>query len=641
MTRNEMIERIGRSFLTANIENDEYSYVQEAGSKSSLEKAVGHTISHFKLDIRFQKEDTVVLVETKQNYVKSNEAQLSAYLEEEIALHKGMKIICILANTNDSSIKVWKNKVDDSSLLINETVLDTMEHYAGLFNASKQNDRERVMKNTFDLNELLHKMDIDEKLRSQFVGTSLLYIKDIIRRSGLSKIDETLISKLKELWLMMSPEEIRTAIKKTLTDLLDGSENKSKKIELLQQKILNNQKVKRLTLSNWITILETIIKDIYKYIDADTSEGQDILNLFFIAFNKYTGKQDRNQAFTPDHITEFMCQLTEVDRTKVVLDATCGSGSFLVQAMVKELADCQRGKTEKEAKELKEIVKKQHIFGIEIEDNAYGLATTNMLIHGDGNSNIKYDSCFKCKSFIKSANPDIILMNPPYNAKPIGIPEIYKTNWGKAKNGKEDPTKGLVFIHFLSDVIYEMNKERERVGKQKKQVKLAVLLPVSAAIGSSKIIENEKIAMLEENTLEAVFTLPNEVFYPGASVSACCMLFTLGKPHKSTDGFVNETFFGYCKEDGFKKKKNLGRVEQFDEQGNSKWKVIENNWLSLFKRKQSKDGLSATAVVDGKSEWLCEAYMKTDYSKLTEQDFQQTINNYLAYLVKEGIVYDS
>lgn len=641
MTRNEMIERIGRSFLTTNIENDEYSYVQEAGSKSLLERAVGHTISHFKLDIRFQKEDIVVLVETKQNYVKSDEAQLSAYLEEEIALHNTTKIICILANTNNNLIKVWKNKVDDSSLLINETVLDTIEHYVGLFNASKQNDRERVMKNTYDLNELLHKMDIDEKLRSQFVGTSLLYIKDIIRRSGASKIDDELIVKLKELWLMMSPEEIRIAIKKTLTDLLDGSENKSKKIELLQQKILNNQKVKRLTLANWITILETIITDIYKYIDADTSEGQDILNLFFIAFNKYTGKQDRNQAFTPDHITEFMCQLTEVDRTKVVLDATCGSGSFLVQAMVKELADCQRGKTEEEAKQLKEIVKKQHIFGIEIEDNAYGLATTNMLIHGDGNSNIKYDSCFKCRSFIKSANPDIILMNPPYNAKPIGIPETYKTNWGKAKNGKEDPTKGLVFIHFLSDVICEMNKEREKLGQPKKQVKLAVLLPVSAAIGSSKIIENEKISMLEENTLEAVFTLPNEVFYPGASVSACCMLFTLGKPHKSTDGFVNETFFGYCKEDGFKKKKNLGRVEQFDEQGNSKWKVIENNWLSLFKRKQSKDGLSATALIDGKSEWLCEAYMKTDYSKLNESDFQKTVNNYIAYLVKEGKIYES
>ena len=46
----------------------------------------------------------------------------------------------------------------------NETVLDKMEHYVSLFNASKQNDREKVLKNTYDLNELLHKMDIDERL---------------------------------------------------------------------------------------------------------------------------------------------------------------------------------------------------------------------------------------------------------------------------------------------------------------------------------------------------------------------------------------------------------------------------------------------------------------------------------------------
>lgn len=100
-----------------------------------------------------------------------------------------------------------------------------------------------------------------------------------------------------------------------------------------------------------------------------------------------------------------------------------------------------------------------------------------------------------------------------------------------------------------------MNKERESKNEQRKTVKLAVLLPVSAAIGTSTIIENEKIEMLKNNTLEAVFTLPNEIFYPGASASACCMLFTLGKPHKKADGTVNETFFGYCKEDGFKKKK--------------------------------------------------------------------------------------
>ncbi len=638
VNRHEMIDRIGKEYLTANIEAGEYSYVQEAGSKEKLEKAVGHAVKHFKLDIRFENNSVAVLIETKQSFTKADEKQLAEYVEEERALHKGIKIIAILANTNNDKIKVWRYFVDDSHLLKEETVLDTMEHYVKLFDTARQNDKERVMKNTYDLNELLHKKDIDEKLRSQFVGTTLLYIKDMVKKTGATRIDDALKDKLDDVWKMMSAEEIRAGIKNTLDNLLDNSENKTKKIELLQKNVLNDQKVKKLKIKDWIEILDTILMDIYRYIDADSSEGQDILNLFFIAFNKYTGKADKNQAFTPDHITEFMCRITDVDRTKVVLDGTCGSGSFLVQAMVKEIADCRRDKTEKEAEELIRQVKEKHIFGIEVEEKAYGLSTTNMLIHGDGNSNIKFGSIFDSKKFIMEADPDIILMNPPYNAKPIGIPAAYKTTWtAKAKDGKEDPTKGFVFVHFISDVIKELNDLKEKAGKPTKQVKLAVLLPVAAAIGTSDIIEKEKIAMLENNTLEAVFTLPNEIFYPGASACACCMLFTLGKPHSEE----KETFFGYCKDDGFKKKKNLGRVEQFNVDSESLWKKIEKEWLYLFRNHKAEPGKSATVVVNGESEWLCEAYMKTDYNTLKEEDFQRTLNDYLAYLVKEGNIYES
>ena len=641
MLRHDMVETVGKEFLTSNIEAGEYSYVQAAGGKAQLEEKIGHSISHFKLDIRFEFEDVVVLIETKQNFVESDEEQLREYLEEERAIHPGRKAICILANTNNDKIKVWKSFVDDEHLLKDETMLDSMEHYVKLFKINKSNDRETVLKNTYSLNELLHKKDIDENLRSQFVGTSLLYIKDLVKKKGVVSITKEFVDSLKEMWSLMTPKGIRGAIEGVLSDLLDGSDNKTKKIELLQKNVLGNQKIRALKTTDWMDILETIILNIYRYIDTDSSEGQDILNMFFIAFNKYTGKADKNQAFTPDHITEFMCRVTGVDRTKCVLDATCGSGSFLVQAMVKELADCRRGKREKEAEDLMKKVKEEHIYGIEVEEKAYGLATTNMLIHGDGNSNIKFGSCFDCKDFIKQADPDIILMNPPYNAKPIGIPATYKANWGKAKDGKEDPTKGLVFIHYLSDIIQEMNEEREKNGLPRKTVKMAVLLPVSAAIGTKNVIQEEKIAMLEQNTLEAVFTLPNEIFYPGASVSACCMVFTLGEPHVKADGTVKETFFGYYKEDGFKKKKALGRVEQFDENGDSKWKAIEEEWLRLFRNHKSVDGLSATAEVSGEDEWLCEAYMKTDYSKLTEGDFQQTLYNYLAYLMKEGKIYES
>ena len=85
----------------------------------------------------------------------------------------------------------------------------------------------------------------------------------------------------------------------------------------------------------------------------DSSEGQDILNLFFITFNKYIGKADRNQAFTPDHITDFMCRLTGVNKNSRVIDITCGSGSFLVQAMMKAFADCRRNANEEEIRNKK------------------------------------------------------------------------------------------------------------------------------------------------------------------------------------------------------------------------------------------------------------------------------------------------
>lgn len=646
MNRHDMIERIGSSYLTSNIEAGEYSYVVEAGSKAKLEQCLGRTVRHFKLDIRFEDDNFVILVETKQNFVDADIEQLKEYLDEERVLHSDKKIICILANTKNNKIKVWKSFIDDSHFLPDETVLDSMEHYKSLFYLNKQNDREMVLKNTYALNELLHKKDIDEDLRSQFVGTALLHIKDLLKRLGATRIDEELKKKVNEFFELKSEKEIIAGIENTLTELLDGSDNKSKKVELLQNIVLKNQKVKALKKKDWIEIIDSILMDIYKYIDTNSSEGQDILNLFFIAFNKYTGKKDKNQAFTPDHITEFMCRLTEVDCTKIVLDGTCGSASFLVQAMVKELTDCKNGRTEAQAKALQKKVKESNIYGIEVEEKAFGLSVTNMLIHGDGNSNIKLGSCFDYKQFIKEADPNVILMNPPYNAKPRSIPNSYKENWGSAKDGKEDPTKGLVFVHYFSDVIKELNAERVSKGEQPKLVKLAVLLPLACAIGTGSLITKEKEVLLEDNTLEAVFSLPGEIFYPGSSVCACCMLFTLGQPHVKADGTTRSTFFGYCKDDGFVKKKNLGRVEQFikDDKGNftiSKWKEIEAEWLDLFERKAVVDGKSAVERVNADDEWLCEAYMKTDYTKLTADDFQRTLNNYLSYLVKEGNVYEN
>ena len=133
MDRVQMVNTIGETYHTTNIEGGEYSYVQAAGSKNQLEAKVGHPISHFKLDIRFECEDVVVLIETKQNFVATDENQLREYLIEEKAIHPTKKVICILANTRNDKIKVWKSFVDDDHILTDETRLDKMSHYVNLF----------------------------------------------------------------------------------------------------------------------------------------------------------------------------------------------------------------------------------------------------------------------------------------------------------------------------------------------------------------------------------------------------------------------------------------------------------------------------------------------------------------------------
>ncbi len=605
MIRADIISTVGREYLTSNIENDEFSYPKAFNAVSLTFNPIKNRFGRAfeKLDIRFVKDNITVLIETKQNFTESDETQLSAYVEYEKAL-TGNKTIAILANTTNDNIKVWRGVVSDSDLMQKETALRTMDEYVDFY-TSKINDKEKVMQNTYKLNELLHRHSIPEKLRSQFVGTCLLALKN-----GLDYSTPTLTA-----------AQIRTRIREVLENLLNDDLNKAEKLALLNRNVLDNQYVRQLKIDAIREILKFIKDNILPFINDKSTSGQDLLNLFFVTFNKYVGKSDKNQAFTPDHITDFMAKITGVNKHSVILDPCCGSGSFLVRAMTQALDDCATAAEQ-------ENIKKHQIFGIEFDENIYGLATTNMLIHSDGNSNIRQGSCFALSNWIKEAKPNVILMNPPYNGQRIHLPKNYVDTWAKDK--KEDPSKGLYFVKYIADTLNSINHH----------AKLAVLLPVACAIGTSGEIARLKEEILKENTLDAVFTLPNEIFYPGASASACCMVFKIGTKHSDVSN--PDTYFGYYKEDGFKKKKNLGRVEQIDvNTGKSKWVEIEKEWIELYRNRKAVDGLSATHKVNGDDEWLCEAYMKTDYTKLTAQDFQQTINDYLAYLIKEGRIYES
>ncbi|RLA06711.1 MAG: SAM-dependent DNA methyltransferase [Gammaproteobacteria bacterium] len=599
MNRFDIIETIGREYFVSNLESDEFSYDKAL-------KKIGKTIDssliassdgkkHKFLDIRFVKGNVSILVETKNNFDKwkteSTYQQLQAYVNYESVL-TGNKIIAILANTEDDRIKVWWGSdltIDESHQIKNQYSIKTFDEYAEVF-TSVQNDKEQVLKNTYALNKTLHKYGIGEKIRSQFVGTCLLVLKNNL------------------IFEKLSAKQILGGIEETIGKLLkSNNSNKTQKLYILKINVLESQDIRDLKKEELQEILRDIENKILPYINEKSTMGQDILNLFFTTFNKYVGKEDKNQAFTPDHIVHFMCQVVGINRNSKVIDPCCGSGAFLVRAMTEAMDDCANNKERQE-------VKTKNIFGIEYEETAFGLATANMLIHGDGNSNVMQGSCFDMKANIAENNINVILMNPPYNAQRKHCDPNYVKNW--TKNTSQDPSKGLHFVHYVASIV--------RTGK------LAVLLPPKCAIGGSKIkIFKEK--MLAEHTLDAVFSLPIDIFHPGSNSLACCMIFNLGTRHEKAN---QDTFFGYFRDDGFIKKKNLGRVEK-TKQGSTEgvWADIESNWLSLYRKRKSVAGLSVAQKVTSCDEWLAEAYMETDYSKLIDDDFIKVVRDFVAFKI--------
>lgn len=619
--RIDIISRIGDKYHVGNTENGEYSYVKALNSvgKDIKDYQKGTTgTKHQYLDIRFENERLAILVECKNRFNKWDKSKIQKQLQDYVRYEKAFsnkKIVAILAETDGDEIWVWYGQsviIDDEHKVIEESNLRPFEEYEDLC-FGKVNDKIKVVDSIKTLNEKLHADGINEKLRSQFVGTCLLALKNGLAYEDVKEQPDPKTGKK-----LTQEQVVLKSVKSILEGLLakGGSLNKLGKLSILNNKVLEDQDVTSLTYKELKDILQFIDSNVVPYINDKNTAGQDLLNLFFTTFNKYVGKSDKNQAFTPDHICDFMSKAVGVNKNSHVLDPCCGSGAFLVRAMTDAMDDC-------ETEEERDAVKANQIFGIEYEEGAFGLASTNMLIHGDGNSNVVQDSMFQRAKWIKDSNINVVLMNPPYNATKKCCDPNYTKDWDSKK--KEDPSKGLHFVEWIARAVPST-------------CKIAVLLPMQAAIGNTGDVKAFKKKMLDKYTLEAVFSLPNEMFYPGAAAVACCMIFDLSQKHSKAN---KDTFFGYYKDDKFIKRKGLGRIERTDADGNSLWIKTKELWLDLYKNKREVPGLSVMHKVSYKDEWLAEAYMETDYSTLTADDFQKTINDYLSYLVKEGIVYES
>jgi type I restriction enzyme M protein len=327
----------------------------------------------------------------------------------------------------------------------------------------------------------------------------------------------------------------------------------------------------------------------------DTYNDIDVIGQFYGEFLRYTGgdKKGLGIVLTPRHLTELFVKMARIGLKDTVVDTCCGTGGFLIAALA-ELDAKAEGDPE-----IREDIRRHRLVGIEQQPHMFALAASNMILRGDGKANLFQGSCFDPEIVAQLETPDksrfqrptIGLINPPFSQRGEGLHE-------------------LDFVANLLEVL--------RPGGR-----AVVVLPMSCAIEAHP----QREAILKKHTLVASVSLPNDIFHP-IGVIACALVFEAHQPHEDSP---SPTWFGAWKNDGFVKRKKRGRIDV-----HGTWPGIRDAWLKSFHARASIPGQSVIRHVGAADEWVAEAYLETDYTALTAEDFSRVVREYAIFEAVTG-----
>lgn len=500
------------------------------------------------------KKQVAIILETKNSKedVSKQKWKDEILKNIKIVLKKYKKVVGILYNGYD--VAVFKNLEEES--VING--LQNKEYYLSLFDVNTI-DKQKIYNLTKKINDCLH---------FEF-GIKNLYHRMIFTACALvaERYDANL-SKIKD----MGYSTFHTAIHSTLAKSLENARKQNQKLDLLLEvysEIKMNSCENQEAINNFIDW----VVEISESINSDYWNGEDVMAIFFNEFNRYKGKSESGQVFTPDYITSFMYRLINVNKQDYVLDAACGSGAFLVKSMCNMIREAGGVKTAKAAE-----IKNSRLFGIEFDRQIYALACANMLIHKDGKTNLEQmDSRTQTAcAWIQSKPITKVLMNPPFENKYGCIPIV--------KNVLDSVRMNTLCAFILPD------KKLEKVGK--------------------KIV----LDILKKHTLKKIIKLPEKTFLEGITTSI--FIFEAGVPQND-----QEIFACYIEEDGLETVKNQGRQDI-----KNRWETIENNWINII----SKQTGSETIQWIKPSEHLSYQMPKEEF-EIYEEDFSKSIIKYFMF----------
>jgi len=321
---------------------------------------------------------------------------------------------------------------------------------------------------------------------------------------------------------------------------------------------------------------------------AKGSSPEDVLGRFYGEFMSYSGGdgQSLGVVLTPKHITELFCDLVDIKPDDILFDPCCGTGGFLIAGMHRML-ELAKDKIQKNS------IRKNQIYGIELREDMFSIATTNMILRGDGKSNIEQNDFLKTSTAeLRQKGFTVGFMNPPYS------------------QAKTRATQHLAEISFIEHLLDCMSANS----------RVAVIVPQSTMVGKTKETRAVKKSILEKHTLKGVITLNKQTFYR-VGTSPCIAVFTAGIPHKK-EKLVK--FINY-EDDGYVVNKNIGLVET--ERAQAQHQKLMEVWHN---DRDAEMKFMVKARIKADDEWLHSFHCFNDEIP-TDADFEKTMADYLTF----------
>ena len=475
-------------------------------------------------------------------------------------------------------------------ILFNEDNID--EYYIKEIlqeNTEEEKETKEILKDAAELHEDLRNYgSIQDKDKPLIVSGILLALREA--DFGNFSVD-SLIGDTNE--QTTDGQKIYKAIKDNLDRANVSPQVKKDKLlsqfSVIRDNTLINEKNDTLAKTPLRHYTEFLQKRVYQNIRYNR-DGEDYLGRFYGEFMSYSGGDGQSLGIilTPKHITNLFCDLLDIKSNDIVFDPCCGTGGFLISAMHDMLS--QTNDVEERRR-----IKKNQLFGVESQSYMFTIATTNMILRGDGKSNLENADFLKLNpaKIQKDWHPTIGMMNPPYSQGSKTNSDLYE----------------ISFTEHLLDCMVEDGK-------------VAVIVPQSTMTGKTKVEQEIKANILKKHTLEGVITLNKDTFY-GVGVNPCIAFFTAGVPHhkEKVCKFIN------FENDGYVVAKHVGLVETPN--AKDKKQHLLDVWNDVI---ETETKFCVKTTIEADDEWLHSFYYFNDEIPLDE-DFRNTIADYITFEV--------